>query len=270
MNKISSMSSQHPNTPWSFPSIVAVIAGQSVSSCVDLARRAQTDGADILELRADFCDAQDPVGAEKLVARIKECVNLPILLTVRRFSEGGYFAGDEVDRLKLFKRLANYVDAADVELYATEIRNEVIDLFKSQGKLVLTSYHNFIRTPPVSKIDEIVEDAVSFDADMVKIALAARSEADVKFLTKYTAEFEREILLTTISMGDVGTISRILNPFLGSCFTYGCIGEATTPGQIPVKELRGLMDEFSGMQIHRFEEVDSLLNRKSSNQLVEA
>lgn len=227
------------------PKVVAVIAGEP-DEFVPLTQRAQ--GADVLELRADYCEG-DADAALGLVAKIRAVSKCPILLTIRRLTEGGYFFQDEAHRLSLFQKLIPRVDAVDVELYAMEIRDDVIKSAYKHHKPVVVSYHNFLRTPSRSKLEEVADDAVQAGANMLKIAVMAQSTADVRALQAFTTEFSRDILLTTISMGDMGAVSRILNPFLGSCFTYGFVGEPTVPGQIHIQDLRRLIDLFPGERI---------------------
>jgi len=242
------------------PRVIAVIAGK-MDQFLTLAEEAKNAGAEILEFRADFCYGQRPDDIRALLRKVKAVSELPILLTVRQFPEGGYFAGTEAERLSLFKYLLPDVHAVDVEIYAKEIRDQVVASFHAANKLVVLSYHNFKHTPPLTKLNEVVEDAVSFHADMVKIAVTARSEGDVKLLSNFTADFNRDIFITSISMGETGTVSRVLNPFLGSCFTYGYVGHApTTPGQIQIGSLRKLIDEFAGQKVFGSSDVEGLIH----------
>lgn len=241
------------------PRVIAVIAGKP-ELFPELAQKAKDEGADILEFRADFCYGQSRAEIRQQLRDIKRIANLPVLLTIRQFPEGGYFAGTEAERLDLFNFLLSEVDAVDVELYAKEIRDQVLQSAHALEKLVVLSYHNFKHTPCLSKINEVVEDAMIFQADMVKISVTALEAKDVNLISRFTAEFDKEILLTTISMGEVGTVSRVLNTFLGSCFTYGFVGPTpTTPGQIQVRNLRKLIDEFAGQQISDVTETEKLI-----------
>lgn len=242
------------------PRIVAVIAGAPDQYPI-LAAKARESKADVLEFRADFCHGMQPKAIKSLLTEVKRIADLPVLLTIRQFPEGGYFAGSESERFNLFKSLLAEVDGVDVELYAKAIRDDLISAAHAAGKLVVLSYHNFKHTPRLSKMNEIVEDALSFKGDMVKIAVTALTENDVKMLSRFTAGFDRDILLTTISMGEAGIVSRVLNPFLGSCFTYGFVGDSpTTPGQIEVSQLRRLIDSFPGQRITDLQEAEDLVH----------
>ena len=56
---------------------------------------------DLLELRADFLEPAEAAGA----GRLPGLVDCPVILTVRRIREGGRFAGDERDRVRLIEKL---------------------------------------------------------------------------------------------------------------------------------------------------------------------
>lgn len=46
----------------------------------------------------------------------------------------------------------------------------------------------------------------------------------------------------TMSMGGTGVISRLAGEVFGSAFTFGAGKEAIAPGQIPVGELRRVLE----------------------------
>ncbi|RMG02225.1 MAG: type I 3-dehydroquinate dehydratase [Nitrospirae bacterium] len=47
-----------------------------------------------------------------------------------------------------------------------------------------------------------------------------------------------------MGMGEGALPSRVFFPMIGSLFSFGSIGEPKAPGQIPVTELRRLMNRF--------------------------
>jgi 3-dehydroquinate dehydratase len=69
----------------------------------------------------------------------------------------------------------------------------------------------------------------------------------VESLFRFTARYCGDIQLVTISMGRIGTISRVMNPLVGSCLTYGYVSSGTgvAPGMIPARELKNLLEKFS-------------------------
>ncbi len=226
------------------PKVVAVVGCGTQEECRSVASEAKRLGADIIEFRADQCESPNVLNTAELIHGIKEETSLPILLTVRDLKEGGYFFGSDEDRLDTFSQLLPLVDAVDVELYSS-IRDDVVSLARKNKKSIVLSYHDFFETPPAKFIDrrgtsleEIVDDATSAGVDMLKIAVMAKDFSDVKSLLEFTATYRGDMLLTTISMGDIGTISRVINPLVGSALTYGYIGdEPNAPGQISIKDM---------------------------------
>ena len=52
--------------------------------------------------------------------------------------------------------------------------------------------------------------------------------------------------LITMSMGNIGIISRIAGEVFGSCVTFGAGKQTSAPGQIPWKELQEVMEVLKG------------------------
>ena len=51
--------------------------------------------------------------------------------------------------------------------------------------------------------------------------------------------------VVTMSMSKLGAVSRITGEVFGSALTFGTVGEASAPGQIPVKQLTEYLEFFS-------------------------
>ena len=86
-------------------------------------------------------------------------------------------------------------------------------------------------------------------ADIAKIAVMPKKKEDVKKLLDATWEmqiFHDETPVVTMSMGDMGVISRVCGEFYGSSVTFGCIGQASAPGQLEVGILRQMLHRFAG------------------------
>ena len=90
-------------------------------------------------------------------------------------------------------------------------------------------------------------------ADIVKLAVMPRRQADVAELLLATAQFKEQFPdtpLITMSMGSMGVVSRVCGESFGSCVTFGAGEKASAPGQLPVEELdtmlRILHDRMKG------------------------
>ncbi|MCD5390283.1 type I 3-dehydroquinate dehydratase [candidate division NPL-UPA2 bacterium] len=222
------------------PKIVAVIWGDRL---LELARAAKEGGAQVLEVRADLFEKVNLADLKKRLKEIKRKVKLPIIATVRRRDEGGGRRYTERQRLHIFRSLMPMVDAVDIELRSGKIIGEVMREAKRRRRLVLVSYHNLEKTPPNSILKDIACRAKQIGADMVKIATLAKNRQDVARLLSFTYQCPHKPLVT-ISLGRVGSISRIIAPLFGSRLTYGCVEAPAAPGQLDVLHLKEKLEKI--------------------------
>jgi 3-dehydroquinate dehydratase I len=205
------------------------------------AKEARTAGVDIAELRIDRFERND---VEHVLEQIHAFQDLPILATVRSTHEGGNWSSSEQDRLELFRAVAPFVDAIDIELSSSDILPDVVALARQTDTIVIVSYHNFEHTPSTEDLESIVGGAESAGADIIKVSTMATSGEDLKTLASLLLNASGKIDLIVIAMGDIGTISRVFFPALGSRLTYSFIGESRTPGQLEYNEASRLLKRF--------------------------
>ena len=191
---------------------------------------------DVLELRVDQYANLD---IEYIVNNVRERKDSgpALILTVRNTeSEGGKSGISDDKKLEIFQAVTPLVDAIDIEL-SSPIVSEVIDLAKKNNKLVIVSSHNFTNTPEVSVLEDVLKDAIKKGADIVKVATQANSIEDVNQLMMFTLK-HKDSNVITMSLGSVGSISRLTFPSVGSLLTYSYIGQPLAPGQIPLERLQ--------------------------------
>ena len=78
-------------------------------------------------------------------------------------------------------------------------------------------------------------------ADILKIEVMPQSKKDVLTLLLATEEMVREHAkcpVVTMSMSEVGVVSRICGEAFGSALTFGAVKKASAPGQLGAEELR--------------------------------
>jgi 3-dehydroquinate dehydratase-1 len=71
------------------------------------------------------------------------------------------------------------------------------------------------------------------------------SKADVLELLSATNTMYNEHAtrpLVTMSMAATGVISRLAGEVFGSSMTFGAVGQVSAPGQIPVEQLKTVLD----------------------------
>jgi len=225
------------------PCLVATVG---FADCVEAARRAQRDGADVIELRIDlFPDPETAAGRQTMLERVKEikkACSAPLLATVRGRQEGGKYPGDESSRAELYLALLPYAQAVDVEIKAGAVRQAVLPAANRMGAPIILSNHDFEQCPADAAIEALIEEGFRLGAAMVKIAVTPKTQADVVRLLALT-ERNGGRCITIIGMGEVGRVSRLLFPHFGSRFTYCSATEnSVAPGQMGVAEVRAVLD----------------------------
>ncbi|MDG7249347.1 type I 3-dehydroquinate dehydratase [Streptococcus pneumoniae] len=199
--------------------------------------------ADIIEWRADYLPKEAilqvaPAIFEKFAGR-------ELVFTLRTRSEGGEIDLSPEEYIHLIKEVAQFYqpDYIDFEYYSyKDVFEEMLDF----PNLVL-SYHNFQETP--ENMMEILSELTILNPKLVKVAVMAHTEQDVLDLMNYTRGFKTlnpEQEYVTISMGNVGKVSRITADVTGSSWSFASLDEVSAPGQISLasmKKIREILDE---------------------------
>jgi len=236
----------------SIPRVVGVISDNDI-----LTLSSETvECIDILELRIDMFKNHSPQYIEQRFNSIKTRFDKPIIATIRSIEEGGYLKINDTRRYELFEFVMPFSDAVDVEIESTELIEKVVSLCKSHNKPIIGSYHNFDETPDIGYLNDIASKAKQYGVDIVKIAVKAKTKDDIARLASFTIK-NKKIGLITISLGNIGLISRIFNPLIGSLMTYGHLGSPSAPGQISaldiVDYLRMFDPEYNEALINRLQ-----------------
>lgn len=199
--------------------------------CPAVAEAAQA-GVDILEVRVDLLDTLAP---SQVVSEVKVLKRheMPLIGTIRSQAEGGKANVSDTQREDLYKRISPLVQAIDLDL-SSSILKPVIAAARRNKNTVILSHHNFKKTPNDATLTDIVKKAHGLGADIIKIAVRANDEGDVVRLLEFTLA-HRGKNLVTISMGSIGSVSRLLFPLAGSVMTYTSV--TPSDGQIPPQRL---------------------------------
>ncbi|MBI5253499.1 MAG: type I 3-dehydroquinate dehydratase [Euryarchaeota archaeon] len=227
------------------PSICASVIAHTVEEFLDAARNARD--ADVIEIRADGLKVEPPSGQKyraeikRLLRNVKIQTGLPVILTIRKEKEGGVFKGSEAERVACIEDAMKLADAIDIELrMEEEKREEIMSEAKKNRIPVILSYHDLDKTPEEDAMKAILEEEAGAGAGMAKLAVKANSMVDVLRLLEVTREMSSKlsIPICTISMGELGKISRIAAPLFGSAISYGYVTRETAPGQLSVSQLK--------------------------------
>ncbi|MBI5417105.1 lipid-A-disaccharide synthase [Candidatus Poribacteria bacterium] len=198
---------------------------------------------DILELRVDMFKEISTDYITQQFNLTKTHFDKPIIATIRDVSEGGCQEITDERKCELYKLIMPYCDAIDIEVNSNELLKSVIPVYKKNNKIIICSYHNFKITPDENYLTEIISKAKKYNADITKIAVMANKKEDVSKIISFTIK-NKDINLVTISLGNIGLITRIINPILGSLLTYGFIGVPSAPGQIPALDIVDYLKKF--------------------------
>ena len=207
--------------------------------------------ADILELRIDQINNTN---LEKLMSGKRG----EILVTNRRRDEGGEFSGTERERVELLKEAvelgADYVDIevrteeALIEELSTKIGNH-----HGRTKWII-SHHDFSGTPSERALRRKLDECNGTGADMVKIVTYANTvEDNLRVLGLIPHARRKGGKIIAFCMGELGRISRIMAPLLGSYFSYASLerGAESAPGQLTVEEVKGVFKILNGVGVNK-------------------
>lgn len=232
------------------PKVIVPIVAKDTEGIVAKGKELTGYTMDMVEWRVDFF--QDVFQAEKVLdtaRQLREVLgDTPILFTFRTRKEGGEQAISIQDYTALNKAVAEsgYVDALDVEIFTgDDVVRENIANIHAAGKIVVGSNHEFKRTPSQADLVYRLRKMQDMGADIPKIAVMPQNKADVLVLLAATEEMsscyaDRPIM--TMSMSATGVLSRLCGEVFGSALTFGAVGQASAPGQIPVEQLQATLE----------------------------
>lgn len=230
------------------PKVIVPIVGKTREEIVSRGKELSGMDLDMVEWRVDFYD--DVFDTEKVLETLKELREAlgekALLFTFRTKKEGGEKAIDAEAYTNLNKAVAESgnADAVDVEIFSgDEVVRRNIDAIHAAGKVVIGSNHDFFRTPSKSDLIYRLRKMQDMEADIPKIAVMPQSKDDVLTLLSATEEMKNyaDRPIITMSMSAAGVISRLCGEVFGSAMTFGTVGAASAPGQIPVGQLKESM-----------------------------
>ncbi len=203
---------------------------------------------DLLELRIDFYkDVLDYKKVLELLKMLHQKTDKPLLFTYRSLREGGQVQLSDEQYTTLIDTVcqSGCVDMVDIELDSgNALVYKLVDIIHNSNKKVIMSHHNFESTPSVADMIDTLEHMEVLNADILKLAVMPQSNKDVISLINMTIEMSHKLSrpLVTMSMGEIGTISRIAGELTGSAITFASGGKASAPGQIEVTDMNVILE----------------------------
>lgn len=231
------------------PKICVPIVGRTEEEVLELAADIVKHEPDIIEWRIDFLP--DVLNTEKTLGTLKKLKavlkEIPLLVTFRTKGEGGEQSVSVEEYIGLYERImeTQSAEAIDVEAFFSEkILETLSERAHRYGVKVVASNHDFAATPQGEELQRRLHFMQESGADVAKIAVMPQNQADVLTLLSVTEAIagEGRTPVITMAMGGKGMVSRILGENFGSCLTFAMVGKASAPGQIPIGQLRTLLD----------------------------
>ena len=200
---------------------------------------------DLIEWRADyFRDATVDalVRASGVLRRVAG--EVAIIFTLRIRNEGGAQEQSQATRRDLIEAVlrTRTIDVLDLELANEKpFLDALMPLARDSGAHVLLAMHNFLETPANEVLLGHIRAMRAHAADIAKIAVMPKTPGDVLRLLEVTAAARREwpdLPLATMSMGALGSITRVAGFLFGSDMAFAVGKVASAPGQIPIEDAR--------------------------------
>lgn len=201
--------------------------------------------ADIAEFRIDLLEfASDSKQVIALGQELNQILkDKPLLTTIRTANEGGKLQVTDQDYEKIYSEYLKkpFMQLLDIEMFRDPAAvAKLTKLAHPKKVLVVMSNHDFDKTPSEQEIVSRLLKQDQMGADILKIAVMPKSKQNVFTLMNATLKVSEQSKkpLLTMSMGRLGTISRIATANMGGSLSFGMIGEASAPGQIDVTQLK--------------------------------
>ncbi|MDO5824643.1 type I 3-dehydroquinate dehydratase [Methanobrevibacter sp.] len=211
--------------------IAIPIFQKNCKDVIEVANDCIDKGADILEFRID---ALENPKISEIKSAIDE-INFPIIATNRIQSEGGSFRGTEEERFNILYECCDIVDYVDIELQS---KDEYINKIHDTGVTTIISYHDFEKTPNLNEITYIVEKEQEL-GDIAKVAFMPQNLEDTLTILAVLSHCENTI---AISMGELGSYTRVMASKFNSPITFAAGTDVTAPGQIDIETMKVLLN----------------------------
>lgn len=225
--------------------ICVPVCAKTLNEALQDIEEIKTTPAQLIEWRLDYFEEDIPDSAEKIFAAAEK---MPVLCTFRTKSEGGERDIDPISYFELYASLAERgAKMVDLELSICgaleDYTVEFIRVLHDMGIVVVISNHDFKKTPSKGDMKMRFEAMVALGADLPKIAVMANDQRDVMTLFSAMAEVSETCWpLIGISMGQVGSVSRVRGSIFGCAVTFASLkGKASAPGQIDAETLAKLL-----------------------------
>jgi len=171
-----------------------------------------TRGDQAVEIRLDLCGLDDE--------DIKEIFSRKRSTTLIATYHTNLPSEDEQACEALITAILAGTDYVDIDFFMPKEKREFLtSLAFSRGSKVIISYHDNKGTKPTETLVEVVQTAVRYGADIVKVVTTAHNEDDANRVLSLYDRFDPEKLIA-FAMGEQGYDSRLLSFEKGAPFFF--------------------------------------------------
>ncbi len=197
---------------------------------------------DLAEIRLDLFHAEFSAQGSALWRHL---LPFPLLFTARCHSEGSPFDLDQDVREKLLREALSDASLIDIEVSNVTSMGSLVSEISSRGVPWIASYHDFQTLPLREELEAQARKAKEAGASAFKVAAQLLTMDDLTALAHFQIS-EQGLPLSTMGMGLLAPVSRLLCAQAGSVLNYGFIGDKTTaPGQWSARQLRDCIRSLS-------------------------
>ncbi len=231
------------------PKICVPIVGITKQDIFQEINQINTEDIDLIEWRSDWYEyCFDIPKVLQTLCEIKNMMKqIPILFTFRTAKEGGQkeISAKEYKTLLSAVIQCKQADIVDIELFTENtVLTSLLQKAKQYSVKTILSNHDFEKTPEQNEILSRLCTMQQLGADITKIAVMPQNKKDVLTLLCATEQMQCQYAdrpFVTMSMGSIGSISRIAGEIFGSAITFGAVQKSSAPGQIKAKKLKQML-----------------------------
>jgi 3-dehydroquinate dehydratase-1 len=207
---------------------------------------------DVIEWRADYFDG---IESNALVVSaglaLREITGkIPLIFTLRSSAEGGNpvsLSMQAMNELQLAVIDQLPFEFHDIEMrQSTTLIHDLVRKVQARGGKTILSAHDFQATPDNDALESLFLRAHELGADVAKIAVMPQSPDDVLRWLSVSQRVSQmlPIPIISMSMGSLGVMSRIFGGVFGSALTFASSAGASAPGQLPIEDLRAILNRL--------------------------
>jgi 3-dehydroquinate dehydratase type I len=254
------------------PKVCVSLEAITVEEMIDEATRANIAGADYVEVRFDrlYLNKPEPVtmvnndgeeytkippveewgvkdfskiDVEQSISTLKEGIPVPVVFTVRAVREGGFFAGNEEQRLEILEKAINSdVTFVDLELsIEKKSRDKLMKLANDSNCKIIASIHETKSTPKAEEIITMIEENASL-GDVVKFCSSVSNHQDaLQIFEAANSLVGKDSKHSIMGLGNGGDWVRLHAPVLEQEIVYATMMNnfrLSDKGLINVRDLR--------------------------------